>query len=415
MTAQPLLVPFRALRPRPDRAADVAAPPYDVMTSEEARDLAAGRPWSFLHVSRPEIDLPAGADPHAPEAYATAARSMRRMIDAGVLRRDALARYYAYRITKDDHVQTGVAAAASTAAYEGGRIRRHELTRPEKEIDRARQIEAVGAHTGPVLVTYRRDATVAAAVADAASGTPVADASVDGARHQVWIIEEDDAIEALTQAFDGMSAIYVADGHHRAGAAVRVAKGRRASASAPSGNAADHRFLVVAFPDHEVRILDYNRVVKDLRGLSPDAFLAEVHVRFEIAPSDSPVRPRRPGEFGMVLGDRWYRLTLRHPASRDAGAVQRLDIHLLSDRLLRPVLGIDDPRTDPRIDFVGGGRGLETLQRMANSGLWAVGFALYPTALADVIAVADAGEVMPPKSTWFDPKLADGLVSLPLE
>jgi uncharacterized protein (DUF1015 family) len=416
MSGPSLIRPFRALRVARRHAADVAAPPYDVLSTDEARVQARGRPLSFLHVSRPEIDLPVGADPYAPEAYAKAAEAMRRMIASGVLLRDEKPAYYVYRITAGAHRQTGLAAAASVAGYRSGRIRRHELTRPEKEADRARHIEAVGAHTGPVFTLHRPNAEAAGVLAAAADEDPFADViDMAGARHQIWRVDEDDLVNALSAAFEAMDALYIADGHHRAAAAARVAKTTPyASSHSDPGDAAP-RFLIVSFPSDEVRILDYNRLVRDLNGHTMETLLGELARRFAVHRAEAPVRPTRPHEFGMVLGGRWYRLALREAPPANASPLERLDISLLSRLVLAPVLGIGDPRTDSRIDFVGGSRGLDELEQRVDGGLWAVGFSLYPTALADLMAVADAGEVMPPKSTWFDPKLADGLLCLPLE
>jgi uncharacterized protein (DUF1015 family) len=406
MSLSPLLRPFAGLRPAPGRAAEVAAPPYDVVSSAEARALAVGKPWSFLHVSKPEIDLPEGTDPYAAGVYAKAAENMRRLVEEGVLVRDAAPAYYAYRIELGGHVQSGIAGAGSVAAYTENRIRRHELTRSDKENDRVRQIEAVGAHTGPVLATHRPDAAVAGVIGAVAADRPSAVAETpEGAVHSLWVISGTAEIAALDAAFDGMDAIYIADGHHRSAAAAQIARDR------PSAD----RFLVVTFPEDEVRILDYNRVVKDLDGLAPDAFLDKLSDRFEVAAADAPVRPERSGEFGMYFAGQWRRLVLKRMPGRDAPAVSRLDVSLLTHEILEPVLAIGDIRTDPRIDFVGGGRGLDGLQARVDGGEWAVAFSLFPTSMSDVTAVADAGAIMPPKSTWFDPKLADGMVSLVID
>lgn len=407
----PLLRPFAAIRPIPQRAADVAARPYDVLSFAEAKAGAAGRPWSFLHVSRAEIDLPAGTDPYTPEVYGRAASALRRMIDAGVLIREAQPCYYVYRMSADGHVQTGVAAAGSVAAYAADRIRRHEHTRPDKEIDRTRQIEAVGAHTGPVLVMHAPDVQITGLLERAAQGSPIADALTDdGTRHQVWAISDAASIEAITTRFEAMPAIWIADGHHRSAAAARVAD--RFTADRRNGA---ERFLLVSFPTDQMRILAYHRVVRDLNGRDEEGFVAAVLDAFSVTSSQEPVRPERPGVFGMFLGERWYRLKLRDGPPAGGSLVDRFDVSVLYDRLLAPILGIGDTRTDPRIDFVGGGRGLNALEERVRSGDWTVAFALHPTRLADLIAVADAGRVMPPKSTWFEPKLADGLLSLPLD
>jgi uncharacterized protein (DUF1015 family) len=408
----PLVRPFNALRPASGRAAEVLAPPYDVLTTEEARARAAGKPWSFLHVSKPEIDLPAGTDPHSPAVYAKATANLARMVGAGVLARDPEPCYYAYRLSAGDHAQTGVAVAASIAAYEANRIRKHELTRPDKEDDRVRHMEALNAQTGPVLAAYPRapelDAVLAQAARTPADAEAVAD---DGVRHAIWPIRDAGLVARIGALFEAMPALYIADGHHRSAAASRVAAARRAANPRHTGEESYNRLLVVAFPDHELRILDYNRVVRDLGGMSLHAFLGELRGRFAVAPSATPVRPERHGEFGLYAGGRWYRLALRPELADPPDPTARLDVSLLTAHILEPTLRIGDVRTDERIDFVGGGRGLAELERRVNSGEMAAAFALYPTRFADVMAVADAGEVMPPKSTWFEPKLADGLLS----
>lgn len=403
-----LIEPFRAIRPTARLAPDVVARPYDVVTAAEAREQAKGKPWSFLHVSRAEIDCPPGTDPYDHGVYAAAALAFARMQAEGVLVREDVPALYAYRMSAGSHVQTGIAAAASIEAYERNRIRRHELTRPDKERDRTRQIAAVGAHTGPVLVAHPPSETVKNALAAATAAPPIADAAtVEGTRHQVWAITEAATIERLVGAFEAMPAIYIADGHHRSAAAARLVR----EGGAPAANP---RFLIVSFPADELRVLDYNRVVRDLAGLSADAFLKRIADAFLVVPMAAACRPERRGSFTMFLDGRWYRLDLRQPPTPERPARERLDVSLLFEHVLGPVLGIIDPRTDGRIDFVGGGRGLVALEERVRSGDAAVAFALHPTAFADVITVADAGDVMPPKSTWFEPKLADGLLSLPL-
>jgi uncharacterized protein (DUF1015 family) len=333
------------------------------------------------------------------------------MIAEGVLARDPRPAYYAYRLTMGEHRQTGIVAAASVAAYDADRIKKHEFTRPVKEDDRVRQIDALNAQTGPVFLVYRADPEVDALLAEVAAGTPDMDVTAaDGVRHELWVIDDPQRVERLTAAFDTMEALYVADGHHRSAAASRVAAARREANPAHTGEESYNYFLSVIFPHDQMQILDYNRVVRDLNGLSTEDFLARVAERFDFTQEEAPVRPREPGEFGMYLDGHWYRLRLRE-AYRSDDPVRGLDVSLLADHLIEPVLGISDPRRDERIDFVGGIRGLEALARRVDSGDWAVAFALYPTAIDALMAVADAGQVMPPKSTWFEPKLADGLVS----
>ncbi len=407
----PLIKPFTGLRPVAGREAEVVAPPYDVMNREEAKAMAEGRPWSFLHISRPEIDLPDDTDPYDPAVYAKGRENLGRMIAEGVLARDPRPAYYAYRLTMGDHRQTGIVAAASVAAYDADRIKKHEFTRPVKEDDRVRQIDALDAQTGPVFLVYRADPEVDALLAEVSAGAPDMDVTAaDGVRHELWVIDDPERVARLTAAFERMDALYVADGHHRSAAASRVAVARAAANPGHTGEESYNYFLSVIFPHDQMQILDYNRVVRDLNGLSVEDFLARVAERFDFAQEDAPVRPRAPGEFGMYLDGRWYRLRLRD-ALRSDDPVRGLDVSLLADNLIEPVLGIADPRRDERIDFVGGIRGLGELERRVDSGDWALAFSLYPTAIDALMAVADAGEVMPPKSTWFEPKLADGLVS----
>jgi len=399
-----LIKAFTGLRPVPGQAAAVAAPPYDVLSSAEARARAAGKPCSFLHISKPEIDLPPGTDPHAPEVYAKAASNLAQMIAGGILRRDPSRCYYAYRLTMGDHVQTGLVAAASVAAYDAGRIKKHEFTRPDKEDDRVRQIAATNAQTGPVLLAYPSAPAVDALLARACAGEAAADVSADdGIRHQIWVISAPALVAGISTAVEALPALYIADGHHRSAAASRVCAARQ-------GKGESGYFLAVIFPHHEMRIMDYNRVVTDLNGLDAETFLHRIAGAFSVTPATALERPSQPGEFRLYLPGRWFKLGIR-PELVPADPVARLDVSLLSDHLLSPILGIADLRRDKRVDFVGGMRGLSELQRRVDSGEMAAAFALFPTRMEDLMAVADAGNVMPPKSTWFEPKLADGLVS----
>jgi uncharacterized protein (DUF1015 family) len=392
------------LRPAPGRAGEVLAPPYDVLSSAEARQRADGKPWSFLHISKPEIDLDPSIDPYDRAVYAKATENLDRMVKAGVLIRDAKPCYYVYRLTARDRRQTGLAAIAALADYRTNRIRKHEHTTPVKEDDRVRQVEAVNAQTGPVMMGYPAAPEIDAMLARVAERSPDVDVTADdGVRHQLWVIDDDATIGALTRAVDALPALYIGDGHHRTAAAARVAQTRR--------NGSASSFLAVIFPHHEMTILDYNRVLKDLNGRSPQGLLAELGSNFTVRQSDQPVRPAGPAEFGMYLAGRWYRLTLPPERVPKDDPIGRLPITLLTRHVIEPLFGITDPRTDKRIDFVGGGRGLPELERRVASGDMAVAFALYPTQMADLMAVADAGGIMPPKSTWFEPKLADGMVN----
>jgi uncharacterized protein (DUF1015 family) len=404
-----LIRPFKGLRPAPGRAEEVLAPPYDVLNTEEARARAAGKPYSFLHISKPEIDLPPGTDPHDEAVYAKGHENFQRMLEQGVLVQDEQPCFYVYRLIMGEHVQTGLVLVASVADYDRNRIRKHEFTRPDKEDDRVRQIEALNAQTGPVFLTYRHHAGIDRIVAETCSGEPEVNVTADdGVQHTLWVIREPATLEAITQDFDAMDCLYIADGHHRSAAASRVAAARRKAGAGE--NAADY-FLAVAFPDNQMQILDYNRVVKDLGDRSPEEFLHAVEGAFTVAPESAPVRPGTSGEFGMYLAGQWYRLRIRDELVPADDPVGRLDVSLLANHLIGPILGITDPRRDKRIDFVGGIRGLGELQRRVDNGEMAVAFSLFPTSLDQLMAVADAGEVMPPKSTWFEPKLADGMVS----
>ena len=401
-----LIKPFRALRPAPGRAGEVLAPPYDVLSSAEARERAKGKPWSFLHISKPEIDLDPATDPYDASVYAKAAENLQRMVDAGVLVRDAKPSYYVYRLTWRDRQQTGLAAVAAVVDYNTNRIRKHEFTTPVKEDDRVRQIEAVNAQTGPVMIAYPSAPEIDAILANATRHPPEVDVTADdGVRHEMWVIGDGDSVARLTRAFDALPALYIADGHHRSAAASRVAAAR-------GGSGASHQhFLAVLFPYHQMTILDYNRLLRDLNGRSADQLLAELRKNFSVTPSDQPVRPAASGEFGMFLTGQWHKLTIRADLILPNDPIGRLPITLLTKHVIEPLFGIADQRKDKRIDFVGGARGLGELERRVASGEMAAAFALYPTQMADLMAVADANEVMPPKSTWFEPKLADGMVN----
>jgi len=402
----PLIRPFAGLRPVPERVEDVVAPPYDVLNSSEARERAAGKPMSFLHISKAEIDLPEDTDPYDPSVYAKAAENLQKLVDDGILIREKEPRYYVYRLKMGDIVQTGLVAAASVKHYDTNRIRKHEFTRPAKENDRVAQIEALNAQTGPVLLAYKSNDEIDGLLDQVAQGTPVYDlVADDGIGHTLWVVEDQQVADKLSTGFDAMEAIYIADGHHRSASASRVAK-----TIGGSDEQMSHYFLSVIFPHKQMKIFDYNRVVTDLNGFSKDDFVVKIQEKFNCVKASAPVKPAKPNEFGMYIDGDWYQLNIKSEfISNDP--VGRLDVSLLANNLLGPVLNITDPRTDPRIDFVGGIRGLEGLEKRVNSGEMAVAFSMYATSMEDLMLVADAGEVMPPKSTWFEPKLADGLVS----
>ncbi len=408
-----LVRPFAALRPNAQHAAQVAAPPYDVVTAAEARAQVVGKPWNFLHVSRPEVDMLEQTDPYAPAVYARGAENFLRMQDAGVLRRDEAPYYYVYRLIDDAHCQTGVAAAVAVQAYHENRVRRHELTVPAKESDRARHIETLNAQTGPALLAYHASPAIDELIGLVVDDAPELDfRACDGVRHSLWVVRNQDQIAQLSNQFNALGQLYIADGHHRTAAAATVAARRRKHAERDEVEQSYAYFLAVMFPDRELRILDYNRAVADLNGLSERAFLAEVGKIFRVESQPGPVRPQQRRQFGMYLGGTWYRLSvIAGEAQLSDDPVKGLDIALLGAKLFEPILGIRDPRRDRRIEFIGGVRGLEALQQRVDCGEMAVAFSLYPTTIGELFAVADANRLMPPKSTWFEPKLADGLVS----
>lgn len=400
-----LVRPFRALRPASGRAADVLAPPYDVLSSDEARARAKGKPWSFLHISKPEIDLDPAVDIYDPLVYAKAAENLNRMVKAGVLTRDARPCYYVYRLTWRGRQQTGLAAVAAVEDYVTNRIRKHELTTIKKEDDRVRQIKAVNAQTGPVMIAYPDAPKVDALLAAATRRAPDVDVTADdGVRHEMWVVADEATIARITEEIEALPAVYIADGHHRSAAAARIADERGTEGS-------HNHFLAVLFPHHQMMILDYNRVIRDLNGRAPERLIAELGGDFTVTPAQAPVRPASSGEFGMYLAGKWYRLTIRPELIPANDPIGRLPITLLTLHVIEPIFDITNQRNDRRIDFIGGARGLGEIERRVDSGEMAVGFALYPTQMGDLMAVADSNQIMPPKSTWFEPKLADGMVS----
>ncbi len=410
MRANPLfrVAPFAALRPAPGIAAETIAPPYDVVSIDEARARISGRPRDFLRLSLPEAAMAPGARPNAEERYSAARHALNEWLAGGFIARDAQPAYYAYRVANDSRAQTGVVMLVSVDCYRAGTLRRHELTRPDKEADRALLIQALEAQTGLVMLAHRRHSDLAAVVEEVTQADPDCRASLsqDGAvtDHSVWPVRDAAAIERVTRAVAELGELFIADGHHR------VAAGNRAAEAFP-GRPSAQWLLAATFPAEELRILDYNRVVSELNGHSPQAFLAALNDRFEVAPSSAPARPERAGEYGLYLQGNWHRARLRSGLEPADDPVGRLDVSLLGEHLLAPVLGIEDSRTDPRIDFVGGARGLGELERRVDSGAAALAVALYPTPMEALMDVAGAGAIMPPKSTWFEPKLADGLLA----
>lgn len=407
-----LLKPFRGLRPRRELASRVASHPYDVVNRREAAAMAGNNPLSFFHINKPEIDLPDSVDLHDPSVYQQGAANLQRFIDDGVLSRDSEARLYVYQQIMGDHRQVGLVAVASLDAYDKGLIKKHEFTRPEKEDDRVNHMDALGAQVGPVFLTYRANQEVDRLIDRVVAGEPEYDFTADDStRHTFWVIEDVSLAAEIEAAFATVECLYVADGHHRSAAAARV-RDLRQKRDGGDADASYNWFLSVVFPDNQMQILDYNRVVKDLNGLNPRQFIQrlEKDFRVEVVDSLANARPAASGQFGVYLDGRWYSVTADDAIRNSEDPVKSLDVSILQERVLKGILGIGDPRRDERIDFIGGIRGLEELASRVDSGEWQVAFALFPTSITSLMAIADAGEVMPPKSTWFEPKLKSGLI-----
>jgi uncharacterized protein (DUF1015 family) len=404
-----LVVPFRALRPAKRFARQVAAPPYDVLNVAEARQLVRDNPFSFLHVEKSEIDIPDAAGVEDRRIYDRAKANLEGLILKGILLPEEAPAFFLYRQQLVDRLQTGIVAGVSVAEYEAGLIKKHELTRADKEQERTRHIDTVGAQTGPVLLTYRGIEKIDRLAARLVTRQPEYDFTAgDGVTHTVWVIKDPEEIREVLEGFALVDALYIADGHHRAAAAAAVVRLR--NARNPSGWKEAHPIIMaVLFPQNQLRIMDYNRAVRNLNGLTERAFLERVGEGFLVSEGFAGKSPSRAHEFGMYLGGIWRRLTAREEIRRDDDPVAGLDTSLLQKHLLEPVLGISDPRTDDRIDFIGGIRGMAELERLVDRDGFAVAFSLYPPTVGQMMAVADAGKVMPPKSTWFEPKLLSGL------
>jgi uncharacterized protein (DUF1015 family) len=400
------LHPFRALRPAPDAAASVSSVPYDVVSTDEARQHASGNPLSFLHVTRSEIDLPIGTDPYAHQVYDQARLNLDRLRATAPLILDVQPSLYLYRLRMGGHEQVGIAGCFSVDEYETDVIKRHERTRRDKEDDRTRHIVELRAQTGVVFLTYCATPSVDVIVRAATAGAPLYDFTADdGVQHTVWRAGAAET-RALVDAFAAIPALYIADGHHRAASAARA----RAALQPSVGAAADaEMFIAVAFPHNQVQILPYNRTVKDLGGRAPEQFLDELRQKVGVAEGDAT--PRRKGEVSMYLGGKWYSIDVSRAVPQDSSRASALDVALLQHHVLEPLLGIGDIRTDKRIDFVGGARGSKSLEEAVDSGRAAVAFAMFPVTIQDLMAISDGGGIMPPKSTWFEPKLRDGLLT----
>ncbi len=400
--------PFRAVRPREEWAAEIAALPYDVYNREEAQDKVDQNPNSFLTVDRAETTMTGQDDIYAPEVYEKARKNLERYLNEEMMLREEEPVYFLYELTMDGRSQTGLVACASVDEYDQGKIKKHELTREEKEIDRIHHVDVLNANTGPIFLTYKDQDAVEALTHEAKAEKPIYDFTAeDGVTHRIWRVADPEQVEAFIQAVEDVDALYIADGHHRCASAVKVAKKRRAENPNYTGEEEFNSFLSVLFPAGELKILPYNRVVKDLNGLTAQEFLDKVEESFDLTISDQPVSPSKKGEIGLYLDGQWYDLNIKREKLQD-DPVGKLDVSVLYDNILAPVLGIGDPRIDKRIDFVGGIRGLKELERRCATDMRAA-FSMYPTAIEELIDIADAGLLMPPKSTWFEPKLRSGL------
>lgn len=394
--------PFRALRPKAELAEKICELPYDVMSSDEAREIAKDNPLSFLHVSKPEIDLPKEIDIYAPEVYAKGKENFDRLIAQGALVKDVKAAFYLYRQVMGSHTQLGLVAAASCQEYIDGVIKKHEFTRPDKEDDRVRHIETLNSQTGPVFLTYKADAELDARFEGITASRPSVDFTAkDGVRHTAWTISDDATIRFVEERFVKIPYLYIADGHHRSAAAARVYKAR-------SGTGESGRFLTVIFPHNQMQILPYNRVLKDLNGNSVETLLQKLDAVF-IIKTPGNAKPGRKHELGLYLAGKWHTLNFRPHFAATNDPIEKLDVTLLQKYVLQPIFGIDDPRTSKRINFVGGIRGTGELEKVVNSGEYACAFSMFPTSILDLMTIADAGGIMPPKSTWFEPKLRDAM------
>ncbi len=411
-----LIKPFRGLRPTRALASKVASHPYDVINREEAMQIAQGNPYSFLHINKPEIDMPDEVDLHDQSVYDKGAENLKRFIAEGILVQDSEEKLYVYKQVMGDHQQVGLVAVASVAGYEQDLIKKHEFTRPVKEDDRVAHMDTLNAQVGPVFLTYKSQSAIDELIAKVTKTAPEYEFDADdGTAHTFWVIEDIAAAADIESAFDAVDCLYVADGHHRSAAAQRVKNMREKQNPNHTGDEPYNYFLAVLFPHDQMQILDYNRIIEDIGEQTQAQFLAKLAAHFDVtAVKDSAAaRPKAAKEFGIYLAKQWYHLAPKDSllASIDGtDPVKSLDVSLLQETILTPLLGITDQRTDKRIDFVGGIRGLGELEKRVDSGQWQLAIALYPTSIESLMAIADAGEVMPPKSTWFEPKLKSGLV-----
>ncbi len=402
--------PFKALRPVNEYAHRVAALPYDVMNSEEAREMVKGNPYSFLHIDKAEIDLEPGIDIYSHRVYAKAAENLKKLETDGICKTDGEPHFYIYRQIMNGRAQTGIVGCAWVDDYIENRIKKHELTRADKEADRIRHVDTCDANTGPIFLCYKDCDKINEIILNEIEKTPEYDFDADGIQNTVWVIEDRELCNEISRLLGDVGDFYIADGHHRCASAVNVAKKRREENPDYSGEEEFNFFLAVLFPADTLEIMDYNRVVKDLNGYNKTEFIEKIGVMFNVedAPCSSAYHPEKKHCFGMYLDGKWYKLSAREGTFSEENPVDRLDVSILQKNLLTPILGIGDPRTDKRIDFIGGIRGLSELEKLVDGGM-AVAFSMYPTTLDDLMAIADADMIMPPKSTWFEPKLLSGL------
>ncbi len=403
--------PFRGLRPKPEYANNVASPPYDVLNAQEAREMAKDNPISFLRVNKAELEFPDGTDPYSEQVYQRAKDNLARLREKGIMMRDETPSFYIYRLTMDGRCQTGLMGLASVAEYDQGKIKKHEHTRPEKVKDRADHMAHIKAQVGPVFITFRHNPRIDSIFRQIISQPPEVDfVATDGIRHELWVVNNPKTIEEITGAFVAVPELYVADGHHRSQSASEVCRRMKEQNPHHTGDEPYNYFLTVMFPDRELHIMPYNRVVKDLNGMTVEEMLKKASAKFEATPSTGIVEPKRPHEFGIYCGGKWYLLKAKVGTFDASSPTGSIDAAVLGDNFIGPILGITNPKTDKRIDFVGGIRGTKELIRLVDSGEYKLACSLYPTTIEQLLKVADAGEVMPPKSTWFEPKLRSGIV-----
>jgi len=401
-------LPFNGLLPLPANAAQVAAVPYDVVNSQEAAELAAGNPLSFLRVAKPEMELPEGVNLYSDEVYAKAASNFKRLCKEAPLLVDKESHLYVYSLKMGDHIQVGIIGAASTDDYDNDIIKKHEKTRKDKEDDRARHVMTLRSHTGPVFLTYRDDSDIDAAVAAIVATAPLFDFTAeDGIEHKLWRVETDKS-DMISKMFDTVPYLYIADGHHRAASASRAAATCKEANPNHTGDEDYNFFLTVSFPASQLKILPYNRAVHDLNGLTIEELIEGISANFAVTETTDP-EPKEPGDIRMYINSRWYKLLPKFDID-SLGVIGSLDVSVLQDYILNPLLGIDDPRTSKRIDFVGGIRGTGELEKLVKEDRAKVAFSMFSTTVEQLMAIADADEIMPPKSTWFEPKLRDGMV-----